>query len=97
MRRSVGKGAKKIVWVTLRTVDEGNVPEGSRGQYRKYNWFFPYVNERPDAAAERHPEIALADWAAVSNQSDLTYDSMHPNTEGSVLMANVIAAATGIR
>ena len=91
------KGAKKIVWVTLRTVDEGNVPEGSRGQYEKYNWFFPYVNERLDALAERHPDIALADWAAVSNESELTYDSMHPNTEGSVLMANVIAAATGIR
>jgi hypothetical protein len=91
------KGAKKIVWVTLRTVDEGNIPEGSRGQYEKYNWFFPYVNERLDALAQRHPDIALADWAAVSNKPDLTYDSMHPNTEGSVLMANVIAAATGIR
>jgi len=90
------KGAKKIVWVTLRTVDEGNVPEGSRGQYEKYNWFFPYVNERLDALAERHPDVALADWAAVSNEPDLTYDSMHPNTDGSVLMANVIAAATGI-
>jgi hypothetical protein len=90
------KGAKKIVWVTLRTVDEGNIPEGSRGQYEKYNWYFPYVNERLDALAERHPDIALADWAAVSNKSGLTYDSMHPNTEGSVLMADVIAAATGI-
>jgi hypothetical protein len=91
------KGAKKIVWVTLRTVDEGNIPEGSRGQYEKYHWFFPYVNERLDALAQRHPDVALADWAAVANKPDLTYDSMHPNTEGSVLMANVIAAATGIR
>ena len=91
------KGAKKIVWVTLRDVDEGNIPEGSHSQYERYNWYFPYVNERLAALAQRQPDIALADWGAVSNQPNLTYDSMHPNTAGSVLMANVIAAATGIK
>ena len=29
-----------------------------------------------------HPEVVVADWAAVSNESGLTYDAMHLTSSG---------------
>ena len=71
------RGAKKIVWVTLREPSPQVVTNAGRWQYDHYAWFFPYVNERLHALAQRQPDIALADWAAVSDHTGLTYDLIH--------------------
>ncbi len=86
------RGAKKIVWVTLREPSAEVVTPQGRTQYALYAWFFPYVNERLRALAARHPEIALADWCAVSNVPGVTYDLIHLNNAGVRLMTSTIAA-----
>jgi hypothetical protein len=89
-------GAKKVVWVTLREPTADTVPAKAVKELSQYSWYFPYVNERLHALAERHPEVALADWASVSNQNGITYDSIHLNDTGAKMMADVIAAAVGV-
>jgi peptidoglycan/LPS O-acetylase OafA/YrhL len=86
-------GAKKLVWVTLREPSAELVTEAGRDQYREYAWFFPYVNERIRALALRHPELALADWQAVSNVPDITKDLIHLNPAGVTLMTSTITQA----
>jgi peptidoglycan/LPS O-acetylase OafA/YrhL len=86
-------GAKKLVWVTLREPSAELVTETGRDQYREYAWFFPYVNERIRALAARHPELALADWQAVSNVPDITKDLIHLNPAGVTLMTSTISLA----
>ncbi len=85
-------GAKKIVWVTLREPSESVIPPEGRRQFQQYVWYFPYVNERLDALVARHPEVVLADWAAVSNEAGLTYDAMHLTSDGIRLMIDTIRA-----
>jgi hypothetical protein len=87
------RGAKKIVWVTLREPTPDIVTDRGRSQYGLYAWFFPYVNERLRALAERHPEIALADWRAVSDIPGVTYDLIHLSNPGVKLMTSTITAA----
>ena len=89
-------GAKKVVWVTLREPTPDTVPAKAVKELSQYSWYFPYVNERLRALAERHPEVALADWTSVSNQNGITYDSIHLNDTGAKMMADVIAAAVGV-
>lgn len=87
------RGAKKIVWVTLREPSPSVVTANGAYQYEHYAWFFPYVNERLRALVHRQPDIALANWAAVSDRMDLTYDLIHLNPDGARLMAHVIVRA----
>jgi hypothetical protein len=87
------RGAKKIVWVTLRQPSTNVVTVDGLYQYVHYAWFFPYVNERLRALVHRQPDIALADWAAVSNRAGLTYDLIHLDPNGARLMAHVIVSA----
>jgi lysophospholipase L1-like esterase len=87
------RGAKKIVWVTLRQPARGIVTADGEYQYEHYAWFFPYVNSRLRALVHREPDIALADWAAVSDREGLTYDLIHLDPAGARLMAHVIADA----
>jgi hypothetical protein len=89
-------GAKKVVWVTLREPTADTVPAKAVKELPQYSWYFPYVNERLRALAERHPEVALADWTAVSNRNGITYDSIHLNDTGAKMMADVIAQAVGL-
>jgi peptidoglycan/LPS O-acetylase OafA/YrhL len=89
-------GATKIVWVTLREPSQDIIPPEGREQYRLYIWYFPYVNERLRLVPQRHPSVILADWAAVSNQADLTYDAMHLTRSGIRLMIDTVRAAGGI-
>ena len=89
-------GAKKIVWVTLREPSQDIIPAEGQKQYRLYVWYFPYVNERLRLLPGRHPDVVLADWAAVSNQSGLTYDAMHLTKSGIRLMIDTIRSAGGI-
>lgn len=92
------RGAKKIVWVYLRELTRDMVTTGgvSLSQYNRYAWYFPYVNERLKAIKERHPEMALADWATAAHVPGVTYDAIHLNTRGSELMVEVVKAAMGV-
>jgi hypothetical protein len=65
-------------------------------QFRAYVWYFPYVNERLRLLPQRHPDVVLADWAAVSNQKGLTYDAMHLTKSGTRLMIDTIRSAGGL-
>jgi peptidoglycan/LPS O-acetylase OafA/YrhL len=89
-------GAKKIIWVTLREPSADVIPPAGRKQYEAYVWYFPYVNERLRLLPQRHPEVVLADWAAVSNQKGLTYDAMHLTKTGTRLMIDTIRSAGAI-
>ena len=88
-----GLGATKIVWVTLREPSEDVIPPEGRKQYDAYVWYFPYVNEQIDQLPTRHPDLVVADWAAVSNESGLTYDAMHLTSSGIRLMIDTIRNA----
>lgn len=86
-------GAKKLVWITLREPSPGLVDDAGRDQYQRYAWFFPYVNERIRALAERHPELAIADWQAVSDIPGITKDLIHLNPAGVSLMTSTVLGA----
>jgi formylglycine-generating enzyme required for sulfatase activity len=92
------RGARKIVWVMLRELYPDNVPGNGTAtmQSSKYGWYFPYVNERLRALKQRHPEIALADWATAGRQGGVTYDAIHLNPRGAELMVDVVRAAIGL-
>jgi hypothetical protein len=90
------KGAKKIVWVTLRDPNPSLIPPAALAQAQKYNWYFPYVNEQLAALVVRDPLIALADWAAVANLPGLTYDAVHLKTLGAKLMVETMKAGIGL-
>ncbi|MET0794288.1 MAG: hypothetical protein ABW061_22385 [Polyangiaceae bacterium] len=87
------RGAKKVVWLTLREPTPSVVTSRGQSQYEQYAWFFPLVNARIHALAARHPEVAVADWARVSNVPGVTTDLIHLNRPGAKLMAEVIAQA----
>ncbi len=82
-----------MVWLTLRAPTAELVTDAGRDQYERYAWFFPYVNERIRALASRHPELAIADWQAVSNVPDITKDLIHLNPAGVALMTDTITRA----
>jgi peptidoglycan/LPS O-acetylase OafA/YrhL len=86
-------GADRIIWITLREPSQSVIPPAGMAQYQAYVWYFPYVNERLRALSARNPEVILADWAAVSNQSGLTYDAFHLTARGIDLMIAVIRDA----
>jgi len=92
------RGAKRIVWVMLRELTPDMI-SGSRvsvSQYNRYAWYFPYVNERLKAIKERHPEMALADWAVAGKANGVTYDLIHLNGRGAELMTEVVKVAMGV-
>jgi hypothetical protein len=86
-------GAERVIWVTLREPSASVVPPEGADQMRRYSWFFPYVNEQLRSLAAKHPELTLADWAAVSNVSGITYDAIHLNDKGAALMVQTIRQA----
>jgi hypothetical protein len=86
-------GAKKLVWVTLRDPSPELVDDAGRDQYQRYAWFFPYVNEHIRALAARHPELAIADWQAVSNVPGITKDLIHLNPAGVTSMTYAVTRA----
>jgi len=89
-------GAERIIWVTLREPSESVIPPSAMRQYQAYAWFFPYANERIRALPERHPEVIVVDWAAVSNHEGLTYDTMHLTNDGTALMLSLLKPAIGV-
>jgi len=85
-------GAKHIIWVTLREVKPEYITASAWRGAQPYYWYFPTVNEHLRAALLRHPDLSLADWAAVADRTGLTYDSIHLNPTGAALYSATIAA-----
>lgn len=86
-------GARQVIWVTLREPTQGTVPPAGRAELRQYAWYFPYVNARLRALDQSRDDLALADWTAASNRSGVTYDSIHVNHRGAILMGRTIKSA----
>lgn len=84
------KGGRKIVWITLREASRPNVPPDGKRQHATYAWYFPYVNERLDRLGRDNGDVVLADWAAISNRPDVTYDAFHLDPDGALLYARLI-------
>lgn len=87
------RGARQIVWVTLREPRAEFLSAAGDEELHVYSWYFPYVNERLRALDRDRDDVVLADWAAVSNRKGLTYDSIHLTSTGGLLMARTIRAA----
>ena len=85
-------GAKRVVWVTLREVKPEFVSASAWAGVQPYYWYFPTVNEHLRDALDRHPELTLADWAAIADEPGLTYDAIHLNATGARRMAELIRA-----
>jgi len=66
------RGARQVVWVTLREAGRAVIPSGALWQYDAYAWYFPYVNERLRRLDGRRDDLVLADWAAVSRRAGIT-------------------------
>jgi peptidoglycan/LPS O-acetylase OafA/YrhL len=90
------QGAKSILWVTLREPSASVIPRPAKAEFNSTAWYFPYVNERLHALQQRHPDLLLADWAAISNRPGITYDSIHLNPDGARLMTNLVRTTLGI-
>ena len=84
-------GAKHIIWVTLREVKPEYVTASAWRGAQPYYWYFPTVNAHLRAAVARHPNLSLADWAAVADRPGLTYDAIHLNPVGAALYSETIA------
>ena len=87
------RGARQVVWVTLREAGRGVIPSRALWQYDAYAWYFPYVNERLRRLDRRRDDTVLAEWDRVSKRSGITYDAIHLNPRGARLMARTIRAA----
>lgn len=95
----ISRGVKKIVWVLLREPTPDLIPAKNKTankQFKKYAWYFPYVNERLKALQEKHAEMALVDWPTVSMQIGLTYDAIHLNHKGAQTMTEEIMRTVGV-
>ena len=91
------RGARQIVWVTLRQPTAGLVPPAGLGQVRRSSSYFPWVNQRLRGLARRRRDLVLADWRKASDRRGLTYDAIHVNTMGAGVMDRTICARCGAR
>ena len=87
------RGARQVVWVTLREAGRGVIPSGALWQYDAYAWYFPYVNERLRRLDRARDDLVLAEWDRVSKRVGITYDAIHLNPRGAALMARTIRTA----
>ena len=86
----VARGVRHVVWVTLREVKPQYISASAWAQVQPYYWYFPTVNQHLRAALARHPELVLADWAAVADAPGLSYDAIHLNTTGAARYARLV-------
>ncbi len=84
------RGARQLVWVTLREAGRAVIPSGALWQYDAYAWYFPYVNERLRRLDRERDDLVLAEWDRVSKRTGVTYDAIHLNPRGAELMARTI-------
>ncbi|MEM9515695.1 MAG: hypothetical protein AAGA42_12640 [Actinomycetota bacterium] len=89
----VNAGVEHVYWVTLREVKPQYISAGAWAQVQPYYWYFPAVNEHLRRAVSRHPNLTLVDWAAVADQTGITYDAIHLNRTGAALYSSLIADA----
>lgn len=87
------KGVKRIIWVTLREVKQQYVSPSAWKGINAYYQYFPQVNDQLRAAVTRHPDLSLADWSAIADQSGLTYDAIHLSQKGQNLYSAMLADA----
>jgi hypothetical protein len=87
------RGARQVVWVTLREAGRAVIPAGARWQHDRYAWYFPYVNERLRTLDRARDDLVLAEWDRASRRAGVTYDAIHLNPRGAELMARTIRAA----
>ncbi len=90
----LAKGVKHIYWVTFREVKPQYFSGWSKltTAYRTLYLAYPKANGQLRAALGRHPELTLIDWAAVSDQTGLTYDAIHLNPTGAARYSNLVSA-----
>jgi len=86
-------GARQIVWVKLREPRPATAPPGSGGELNQYSWYFPYVNARLHKLDDERDDVVLADWTTASNRPGVTYDTIHCNATGALLMGRTIKRA----
>jgi hypothetical protein len=86
----VARGVRHVVWVTLREVKPQYISASAWAQVQPYYWYFPTVNQHLRAALPRHPELVLADWAAIADEPGLSYDAIHLNTTGAARYARLL-------
>ena len=86
-------GAQQIVWVTLREPNRRIVPPAGLREMHQYAWYFPYVNARLRRLDDARTEVALANWTRAADRPGITYDSIHVNTKGALLMGRTIKRA----
>jgi hypothetical protein len=91
------RGARKIAWVTLREASpEAIITPQQIDQNERWGWYLYYVNERLRLLDAAHDDLILADWAAASAGPGNTYDLIHLNRTGALLMVDTIAGAFGL-
>lgn len=83
-------GARQIVWVKLREPNARTVPSGAHGELSQYSWYFPYVNARLTRIARARRDVVLANWTKAADRPGVTYDSIHCNSRGALLMGRTI-------
>jgi hypothetical protein len=86
-------GVKHVYWVTLREIKPQYISGGAWRQIQPYYWYFPTVNDRLEAALERHPNLTLVDFAAHADRSGITYDAIHLNNTGAALYSSLVRKA----
>jgi hypothetical protein len=84
------KGVKRIIWVTLREVKPQYITASAWKGIQPYYFYFPEVNDHLRAAVNRHPDLTLADWSAIADQYNLTYDAIHLSQTGQNLYASML-------
>ena len=90
------KGVKHIYWITMREVTPALFSgwNSLSGAYKTLYLAYPGANNQLRNAQLRHPELSIIDWAAVAEQTGLTYDAIHLNPTGaarySTLAANTV-------
>lgn len=89
------RGARQVVWVTLRRPTRRTVPPSARGDLGRYAWYFPYVNERLRRLDRVHDDVVLARWDRAGARPGITYDAIHLNPRGARAMARTIRRAIG--
>ena len=91
----VAKGVKHVFWVTLREVKPQYYTAWNSlaGNYKLLYSLYPFANSRIRAALDRHPQMAIIDWAATADQFGLTYDAIHLNNAGAALYSGIAAGS----
>jgi hypothetical protein len=90
MIRLTAAGAHHVFWLTLREPPLGDHDIVSVWEKAHIADHYPGANDQLRAATARWPELALADWNAVSRGSGLTWDGLHLAPAGQALMADLI-------